>query len=145
VPGGKQERVGSFRRVSTAENEEASGVYEFELGPAAKEGEPSLLALRISSAPLVIEMLVKGEPVMKLNDQGFLNIEHIRAKPDTSSEYPAIGDLYGNLGLEDELKNRLENGMWDEMWKGTHQDTKPKGKRGTLSFGFVCQVLNSLF
>lgn len=124
---GKPERVASYHRVSTPESEQASGVYEFALGPKSAEDEPARLSLRIHSSPLVVEMLHLGVPVIALNEQGYLNIEHIRAKADTTSEYPDLGDIYGNLGLEADLKSKLENGMWDEMWKGTHQDTKPKG------------------
>lgn len=132
-PGGKLERIADFRRLSDPESESASGVYLFELGPASTGDKPSRLALRITSSPLVIELLANGVPVMAINRQGYLNMEHIRAKPGVESQYPDLGDIFGPLGLEEGLKGRLDNGMWEESWKGTHQDTKPRGRYRNLS------------
>lgn len=98
--------------------ESAEGKTRIVYGPGSK------FEAIITHSPFGVEFKRDGETQIKLNDRGFLNMEHWRPKIDK----PVVEKKEGEETTEDPVKEagEDESTWWEESFGG-NTDTKPRG------------------
>lgn len=108
--------VGSLKNSDSAVIDKGDGQSKVSYGQGNK------LEAIIQYAPFSIEILKDGERHLKINDRGFMNVEHWRPKLDKSNSEESSG----SDGQEQPKDPEDESTWWDEVFNG-NTDTKPKG------------------
>jgi len=118
----------------TTLDKEAKIINQEKTSMTVQYGPSGKFEAYIKFAPFAVDFRRDGASQIKLNDRGFLNMEHWRPKIEKPEPEKKEGEenkenkenKEGEQPKEEEKKGEDESTWWDEMFGG-NTDTKPRG------------------